>query len=309
MLCKKDHITTYVGEVVQFDMAQDRYSALWVSHSRINDFVICPRGYYIKYLYRNPKTGHKMKLMTPPLALGQIVHDVLDSLKELPVKERFKVSLIGKLHDLWGKIEGKKGGFLDSSIEQQYKTRAEEMILRIMKNPGPLGRLAVRLKMELPYFWLSKEKNIILSGKIDWMEYLPDTDSIHIIDFKTSKNEENDSSLQLPIYYILAKRCQTRHIARMSYWYLGREEGIIDKQLPDEEEILNGLIDKALEIQLATKLGRFKCKQTIGGCHLCKPYELLLKGEGEFVGVNSYKEDIYVLDSASSNESNESEIL
>lgn len=291
-------------------MAQDKYSALWVSHSRINDFKTCPRAYFLKYLYRNPKTGHKMKLMTPPLALGQIVHDVLDSLKELPTKERFKVSLIGKLHELWEKIEGKKGGFLDSSIEQQYRTRAEGMLLRLMKNPGPLSRLAVRLKMELPYFWLSEEKNIILSGKIDWMEYLPDTDSIHIIDFKTSKNEENNESLQLPIYYLLAKRCQTRHISHMSYWYLEREEGgIVEKSLPNEEKILDSILESALEIQLAGKLGRFKCRQPEGGCYACKPLELLIKGEGEFVGVNNYKEDIYVLDSASSGDNKESEIL
>ncbi len=292
-------------------MAQDKYSALWVSHSRINDFKACPRAYYLKYIYRNPKTGHKMKLMTSPLALGQIVHDVLDTLKALPVKERFntEASLIGKLHESWKKIEGKKGGFMDSSIEQQYKTRAEGMLLKLMKNPGPLARLAVKLKMDLPYFWLSEEKNIILSGKIDWMEYLPDTDSIHIIDFKTSKNEEKDDSLQLPIYYILAKRCQTRHIERMSYWYLERgEEGIVEKKLPDEEKVLNKILDSALEIQLAVKLGRFKCKQP-DGCYSCKPLELIIKGEGEFVGVNNYKEDIYVLDSASSGDSKESEIL
>ena len=290
-------------------MAKDKYSALWVSHSRINDFKACPRAYYLKYIYRNPKTGHKMKLMSSPLALGQVVHDVLDSLKELPTKDRFKISLVGKLHELWEKIEGKKGGFMDSSIEQQYKTRAEEMLLRVMKNPGPLARLAVKLKMDFPYFWLSEEKNIILSGKIDWMEYLPDTDSIHIIDFKTSKNEEKEDSLQLPIYYILARKCQARHISRMSYWYLERkEDGLVEQELPDEKVILNTIIENALEIQLATKLGRFKCKQP-DGCYSCKPLELLLKGEGEFVGVNNYKEDIYVLDSASSGGSNESEIL
>jgi len=250
-----------------------------------------------------------MKLMTSPLALGQIVHEVLDSLTDIPTKDRFKVSLVGKLHELWGKIEGKKGGFMDSSIEQQYKTRAEEMLLRVMKNPGPIAQLAVKLKMDLPYFWLSEEKNIILSGKIDWMEYLPETDSIHIIDFKTSKNEEKEDSLQLPIYYLLAKRCQTRHIARMSYWYLDREEGgIIEKELPDEEKILSMIVDSALEIQLAVKLERFKCKQP-DGCYSCKPLELLIKGEGEYVGINNYKEDVYILGTASGNGSNESEIL
>lgn len=289
-------------------MAQDKFSALWISHSRINDFKTCPRAYYLKYLYRNPKNNHKMKLMTPPLALGQVVHDVLDSLTVLPLKERFKVSFVEKLHILWEKIEGKKGGFMDSSIEQQYKSRGEAMVLRLMKNPGPLAQLAVKLKMDLPYFWLSEEKNIILCGKIDWMEYLSDTDSIHIIDFKTSKHEEQDDSLQLPIYYLLAKRCQSRYISKMSYWYLEREDGIIQKELPDETRVLREIEDRALEIQLAHKLNRFKCHQP-DGCYSCKPYELLLKGEGEFVGVNNYKEDVFVLDQASRSDEKESEIL
>lgn len=289
-------------------MAQDKYSALWISHSRINDFKICPRAYYLKYIYRNPKTGHKIKLMSPPLALGQIVHEVLDSLTGLPLKERFQQSLVGKLHELWKKIEGKKGGFMDDSIETQYKTRGEAMLLHLMKNPGPLANLAVKLKMDLPYFWLSEEKNIILCGKIDWMEYLPDIDSVHIIDFKTSKNEEDESSLQLPIYYLLAKNCQLRHVSKMSYWYLEREDGIVEKELPSEEGVLQQVMDSALEIQLATKLQRFKCKET-DGCYSCKPYESLVKGEGEFIGVGQYKEDIYILDNSSNKDNKESEIL
>lgn len=290
-------------------MAQDKYSALWVSHSRINDFKTCPRAYYLKYIYRSPKTGHKIKLMTPPLALGQIVHEVLDSLTAIPLKERFKVSLVGKLHELWKQVEGKKGGFMDNSIELQYRARGEEMLLRLMKNPGPLARLAVKMKMDLPYFWLSEEKNIILCGKIDWMEYLPDIDSVHIIDFKTSKKEEDNESLQLPIYYLLAKNCQQRHVAKMSYWYLEREDGIVEKELPDEKRILQQIQDSALEIQLATKLNLFKCKSPEGECYSCKPYEALIKGEGELIGVGSYKEDIYILESASRGDSKESEIL
>jgi hypothetical protein len=178
-----------------------------------------------------------------------------------------------------------------------------------MKNPGPLAKLAVKLKMDLPYFWLSEEKNIILSGKIDWMEYLPDTDSVHIIDFKTSKKDEENDSLQLPIYYLLAKNCQVRHIAKMSYWYLEREQGMVEKELPTEEEVLKQVMESALEIQLATKLELFKCKQPEGECYSCKPYEALLKGEGELIGVGNYKEDIYILESASNGDSKESEIL
>lgn len=289
-------------------MAKDKFSALWISHSRIKDFEICPRAYYLKYLHRAPKTGHRIKLMTPPLALGQIVHDVLETLSVKPLKERFKESLIVKLHTLWNKIEGKRGGFPDSDIEQQYKARAETMLLRIMKDPGPLAKLAVKMKMDLPYFWLSEEKNIIISGKIDWMEYLPERDAVRIIDFKTTKNEESPDSLQLPIYYLLAKECQTRFVEAISYWYLEREEGLSDQTIPNIQTIRAKLLQKGEEIRLATQLSRFKCREK-EGCSACRPYELILKGEAEFVGINSYREDIYVLDTASYQEQRESEIL
>ena len=57
----------------------------------------------------------------------------------------------------------------------------------IEENPGPLRNLAVKIKSDLPSYWLSEEDNIMLCGKIDWLEYLKEEDAIHIIDFKTGK--------------------------------------------------------------------------------------------------------------------------
>lgn len=290
-------------------MAQDKYSALWISHSRIRDFESCPRSYYLKYIYRDPKTRHKIKLMTAPLALGQVVHDVIESIQSIPTKERFSTSLIERLHESWKKIEGKLGGFADSSIESRYKARAEAMLLRVMKNPGPLANLAVKLQADYPSYWISDEKNIILTGKIDWIEYQTDTDSVHIIDFKTGRNEEDDDSLQLPIYYLLAKHCQKRYISKMSYWYLEREQdALVEKSIPSEGEVEKIVLDKALAIELAVKLNRFKCKQQ-GGCSACRPYEAIISGDAEFVGVNSYKEDVYLLEKVITGHGDESEIL
>ena len=70
------------------------------------------------------------------------------------------------------------------------------MLQRVIKHPGPVAKLAVKIKQDLPYYWLSEEDNIILCGKIDWLEYLPDQDGVHIIDFKTSKYDEAPQSLQ-----------------------------------------------------------------------------------------------------------------
>ena len=62
----------------------DQYTAVWVSHTSISDFLQCPRAYYLKNVYKDPKTRHKIQLMSPPLALGQVVHSVLESLSILP---------------------------------------------------------------------------------------------------------------------------------------------------------------------------------------------------------------------------------
>src|SRR3989338_4517432 len=113
---------------------KDKYTAVWVSHSSITDFLKCPRAYF--------------------------------------------------LHNI-------------------YKKRGEEMLSYLGQNPGPLKNLAVKIKMDLPYYYLSEQDNIILCGKIDWLEYLPESDSVHIIDFKTGRGEEDKDSLQLPIYHLL----------------------------------------------------------------------------------------------------------
>ena len=57
-----------------------------------------------------------------------------------------------------------------------------------------------------PNFFLSEEENIILNGKIDWMEYIEEGDSVRVIDFKTGRNKESQGSLQLPIYLVTFKR-------------------------------------------------------------------------------------------------------
>lgn len=274
-------------------MPKDKYSAVWVSHTSMNDFLQCPRAYYLKHIYKDPKTGHKMKIMSPPLALGQAVHEVIETISQLPLHERFSVLLMDRFETSWGKVTGKRGGFLDNSIEDKYKQKGREMIARITKHPGPISRKAVKIKEELPHFWLSEEDNIILCGKVDWLEYLPETDSVHIIDFKTSKYDEDGASLQLPIYYLLVTNTQNRVVSKASYWYLERHDELTEKQLPDEKESFEKVIDVARSMKAARQLGRFVCPTN--GCRNCTPYEELLEGKGEFVMVDTYKTDVYIM--------------
>jgi ATP-dependent helicase/DNAse subunit B len=291
----------WLALVYHVDMTGDKYSAVWVSHSSISTFQACPRAYYLKNIYKDPKSGHKIKIMSPPLALGQAVHEVVESLSVLPVSSRFKESLLDKYERAWRNVSGEKGGFQDAEGEYKYKNRGEEMIRRVMKNPGPIAGLAVKINQDLPYYWLSEEDNIILCGKIDWLEYLPETDSVHIIDFKTSKNEEGAESLQLPIYRLLVANCQKRETTRASYWYLEKNNELTPKPLPDLEKSKEKILKIARKMKLARKMEIFKCPQG-DGCRECRPFERILAGEGKFVGNDEYRADVYILNSIQKDE-------
>lgn len=289
-------------------MVKDKYTAVWVSHSSSGDFLKCPRAYYLNNVYRDPVSGHKIKLISPPLALGQAVHEVIESLSVIPVKDRFTQPLIIKFESAWKKISGERGGFKDKDQEYLYKKRGMEMIERVVKNPGPLLNLAVKNTMDLPYFWLSEEDNIILCGKIDWLEYLPKTDSVHIIDFKTGKAEEKPSSLQLPIYHLLVHHCQKRRVTRASYWYLDKDTKLREVTLPDLKKAKEEVLSIAKEMKLARTLGRFICPEKTG-CYACRPFEAILRKEAKLVGLDEYNSDVYVIDKRNTSEEEGSFIL
>lgn len=272
----------------------DKYKATWVSHSSISDFLECPRTYYLRNVYKDPKTGNKITVTNPSLSLGQIVHEVVEELSLLPVDERLKISLVKKYDVAWKKVEGKMGGFKDRNQEMEYKERGAKMLKRVEKNPGPILNKAIKIQSDfIPNYYLSEEDNIILCGKIDWIEYLENTDSVHIIDFKTGKNEEDESSLQLPIYLLLATNLQSRPVEKASYWYLEKNDELTPKELPNYAESKEKVLTVARRIKLARQLNHFICPK--GGCIKCRPLERVLKSEGEKVGVSDTRQDIYIL--------------
>ncbi len=237
-----------------------------------------------------------MTVMKPPLALGQAVHEVIESLAILPAEERFKISLVKKLDTVWLKVTGKKGGFENYTVESEFRQRAVQMLINLQEDPGPLAEKAIKIKtdsMNLPRYDFSKKDNIILCGKIDWLKYDEGTDSVHIIDFKTGKNEEADGSLQLPIYLLLATNTQSKKVGGASYWYLDRDDGIVEKKLPDPDYSYKEILDIGLQIKAARESGDMKCIH--GGCNHCRPLERVFSGEGEWVGVSDTNQDIYFL--------------
>ena len=274
-------------------MPLDKYSAVWVSNSSISDFLSCPRLYYLRNVYKDPKTRHKINIISPPLALGQTVHEVLESLSLLKAEDRLKESLLNKYETAWKKVSGTMGGFRNADEESAVKEKGARMLSRVMENPGPISNKAVRIHKDLPNYYLSEEENIILCGKIDWLEYLPGDDSVHNIDFKTGKHDESPDSLQLPIYSLLVHNLQKRKVSKASYWYLDREDMPTEVVLPQLDEAHETVLAIAKKVTQARLIGEYTCKRN--GCFGCRPFEAILKGNAEFVGVGTYNQDLYVV--------------
>jgi ATP-dependent helicase/DNAse subunit B len=287
----------------------DKFKAVWVSHSSISDFLACPRSYYLKNVYKDPKTNHKMTIMSAPLALGQAVHNVLEDLANIPTDKRFETPLVDKYEEQWKKISGENGGFFSTEIENEYKERGLKMIQRVQQIKEPLNRLAVKIDMDLPNYWLSEQDNIILCGKVDWLEYLKDTDSVNIVDFKTGRREENPDSLQLPIYHLLVKNCQKREVTKASYWYLETDDTLTEKDLPDLEEAHNKVLTIAKKIKVARQLESYTCPKGDEGCMYCKPFEKILNGDAQFVRTDEIKRDVYIMQRESEDTDNREGVL
>lgn len=128
---------------------------------------------------------------------------------------------------------------------------------------------------------------------LDWLEYLPDSNSIHIIDFKSGNSEEKDNSLQLPIYFLLATKTQERPVTGVSYWYINKNNEPTAKSLPDPVKAEAIILKIGKEMKLARQLNRFVCPR--GGCQHCLPFEAILEGKAKFVGVDDIRKDVYIL--------------
>ncbi len=278
--------------------SNDKYNSVWVSHSSIGDFLKCPRSYFLKNIYKDENSRKKVGIVNPALSLGSAVHEVVEGLANVKAEERKSVPILEIFEDVWKKFEGKKGGFLNKEDEESTKKRGIAMIERVKNNIEPLLYKTVKIKGGKndmpPNYFLSEEENIILCGKIDWLQYISENDSIHVIDFKTGQNEEKEDSLQLPIYQLLLNNLQKRKVSGASYWYLDREDKPNPVELPNIDESYKKVFENAMKVKNARKENKFDCPKGLSGCFFCKPFEKIIKGEAEYVGSAPWQ-NLYIL--------------
>lgn len=264
--------------------------ALWISYTGLKDFLKCPRSYYLKNRYRDPKTGNRLQIASAPMTLGSLVHDAIKWYL-LTGRVASKDEVVKQYKNHWLKYRGKRGGFSSREKEAEFGKRGLQMLdnfLNNVKHLGPHVPLFDFLKFRL-------DDKIILNGRVDFVGELPNG-SLHILDFKTGSKEEEDST-QLHTYAILAQSHLQKEVSKISYWYLERDSSFKEAVLDPLEEKLEWLKDKSLQIKKAVEENNWVCKNGEDLCGECRSYQAVIDGKGEFqFSDEAFKKDIYFLD-------------
>lgn len=284
----------------------DKYKSVWVSHSSIRDFLSCDRLYYLKNVFKDPISRRKINIASPHLTLGIAVHKVIEDLKKIKSDARekeIKENLLNNFEKEWKKYNGKKGGFETEEEEKGFYERGEEMLQKIIDNPKILLNKIIPQSYFykgdiVPNYYLSEDENIILCGSIDWIEYL-ESDAIRIVDFKTGRNDEDDDSFQLPIYYLLILNLMKQNskkvysVVESAYWYLDHDNKkensthkefhivkIDDKKLESIHETEKKILELGIQIKNLREKGVYVCKNEKSegeGCRSCRDFERVYK--------------------------------
>src|SRR3990167_2605376 len=188
-------------------------SLFYVSPNKLKIWLECPRKFWHYYIHE------PTKYKEPPRAyytLGEAVHDTLNSFFSLVPQIRTKVSALDQFELHWRGIVNQKGGFKDSVAEQEYKNRAIQMLENFFRREDILA-IPFRLSpSSTKYFPLTSK--IMLGGKIDRVDLEPDS-SLHIIDYKTGK-EDRDDPYQLLVYDLLVRCWLKKEVSKLSYLHL-----------------------------------------------------------------------------------------
>ena len=267
-------------------------NAVFVSPSSLGDLDKCPQLYYYRSVYKSPKTGLKIQLTNPALALGSTIHDVIERFLSLEPSARTEEELSRLLDFVWENITGEKGGFADKAEEETYLSRAREMLRRFWAN----DHFHTCLGVKIPAFpKVDLGPDLILTGKLDWIEMGEDK-YYHIIDFKTGKNKEKEDSLQLPIYAIMVSQLFKTDKIRGKYWYLDSEGEMEDITLPDVASALETVTRKAETAKMVRRTNSYRCQSGEESCWACRDMLAVARGEGRLVSVDmSRKHEIYIL--------------
>lgn len=262
------------------------YSKIY-SPSKLNMFASCPKSYEFYYLdpiYSQMKNDLKRlpQNIYSFFTLGKAVHNALTLFFHSLPEQRTKDSLKEHLKETWRSevMKNKKpplgqwGGF--ETLEEERRTYGEA--LEMLENFLKMFEADFEIEY-LPtadfYHSIKDYQDLItplnsdfdISGKFDLVAR--EGDSLHIVDFKTSKREE-ENPFQLRFYKILAEEKFKKPVKKASFYFLKtgkKKEFDLEPEKKDKikEEIL-GKIKKIIETESfeprPSKLCKFCLYQT-----------------------------------------------
>lgn len=223
------------------------------------------------------------------MTLGSLVHDAIKWYLQTG-RTATKDQVIKKYRNHWLKYRGKRGGFKGTKEEAAFGKKGLAMLDNFFVNLN-------LLEPDLPAYDFLRHligTDIVLNGKVDFIGRLTDG-SLHVMDFKTGVKDEEDS-LQLHIYAILAESNFQKPVSKLSFWYLERENSPREVVLDSLEDRLEWIRSKALEIKEAIAENAWECAK-IDSCIECRNYQAIIDGKGEYLfSDDDFRKDIYFLD-------------
>lgn len=265
-------------------------NAVFISPSSLGDLEKCPQLYYYRNVYRTQR-GMKIQITNGPLALGGLVHDVIEQFMKLEPGDRKKAELDRLTEFLWQNIAGEKGGFKSYEEEKEDRERAQSMIDRFWANEQFRSATGAKIP-NFPKVELGND--IILTGKLDWVQN--EGDGYLIIDFKTGKNKEKEDSYQLPIYALLVSEIFKTNQIIAKYWYLDTDEPMEEVALPGLKAATELMKQKGEIVKMVRQTNSYKCKSGGESCWACRDFLAVARGKGKLVTVDmNRKQEIYIL--------------
>lgn len=262
---------------------------IFISYTSLSDFLKCPRSYFLKNIYRDPKTGFRIQVASPYLSLGSTVHDAVKWYLDLKGQVT-KKQLEEKYRNLWLKYRGKRGGFESLEQEGDFGKRGLKMLDNFFQNAPRLEKTTHQVTFPKLHLF----EDVILMGNFDFVGEKKDG-SLHVVDFKTGANDEKDP-IQLYIYAILAEANLQKEVTSASFWYLDREDKPRGIVLDPLEPKLQWLKEKAGELKKVIGQGNWICIKGEELCRDCGDYQAILDEKGEFQFTDyRYKKDVYYL--------------
>lgn len=264
--------------------------AIFLSYTSLSDFAKCPKVYFLKNVYRDPRNNYKLQIASPYLTLGSVVHDTInwyiDSSQRPTTDQTTK-----QFRNFWQKYRGKRGGFTSLEDEASFGKRGLLMLDNFLSHTENLGKSAPPVHFPK----IVVEGNVVLTGNMDYVEELPDR-TLHIIDFKTGTKDEDDPT-QLYLYALLAESYFGKKVSKISYWYLDRDDKPKEAVLDPLEKTLNWLTEKGRQIKVAWEKNEWVCSHPEGPCRDCQDYTAIISGKGEYVFTDhKYKKEVFYLD-------------